>query len=622
MNESTKSFSPEGNSPDLSGQVLNQRYRLHQAIGTGTSGTVYVAVDLNTSQRVAVKVLHSSLNNDKKFIERFYAEAKRVNGLSHPNILKLHDWGVDGSPYLVTEYLGGGSLRSILTTGYTLSPSQALLVGLEACKALSYAHARGIVHQDIKPANFLFGQDGKLRISDFGLASALTEVTHSEIFPEGFVGTVRYASPEQATGQELNGSSDIYALAIVFVEVVTGRTPFLSDTLAGTLKARVGQSVPIPEDLGLLAPVIQKSGLANPSERPTAERMRQMLLEASSSLPRPNALPLVGPGEIGAAPLPGEATIVAPRHEQKMKKPQRLRAVGPKRRWPTIMLAGVLLAAAIVGGVLLWQNTQSEEIAVPSVAGRSIEETYERLIKLGWTVEEQYERRDGTTEGQILGTDPPAGSFHENDQTVAIIISLGPTRVTIPVDIQGNTLEAATQLIEESGLMLGEVILTYSEEIPEGFVIGSLSLSEDLPQGGAVDLEVSQGPPPRIIPEGLVGQEVPEVQSVLAALGLNLELVEEYSSTIAIGLVSSISPPEQSEINFDSTVVIGVSLGLMPRAVPDVVGLDRVAAEMRLQSSGFLVIAIDGPQSGVVTVQTPIAGEMAIPNETIELVTQ
>ena len=108
MNESNESTPGAVNFPDLSGTVLNQRYRLHQIIGTGTSGTVYVAVDLNTSQRVAVKVLHPSLSNDKKFIERFYTETKRVSALNHPNILKLQDWGVDGSPYLVTEYLGGG----------------------------------------------------------------------------------------------------------------------------------------------------------------------------------------------------------------------------------------------------------------------------------------------------------------------------------------------------------------------------------------------------------------------------------------------------------------------------------------------------------------------------------
>ncbi|MDG2211129.1 MAG: protein kinase [Acidimicrobiales bacterium] len=622
MNESNESTPGAVNFPDLSGTVLNQRYRLHQIIGTGTSGTVYVAVDLNTSQRVAVKVLHPSLSNDKKFIERFYSETKRVSSLNHPNILKLQDWGVDGSPYLVTEYLGGGSLRSILATGYTLSPSQALLMGLEACKALSHAHERGVIHQDIKPANFLFGQDGKLRISDFGLASALDEVTHSEIFTEGFAGTVRYASPEQASKQPLNGSSDIYALAIVFVEAITGRIPFLSDTLTETLKTRIGKSVPVPETLGPLAPTIQKSGLADPASRPTAERMRQMLLEASPALPRPNPLPLVGPGEIGAAPLPGEATIVAPHLEQTLEKPQRMRTVGPKRRWPTIALAALLLAGAIIGGIFLWQNAQTEEMAVPSVAGRQLEETYERLIKLGWTVEERYERRDGTTEGQILGTDPPAGSFYEKEQTVAVIISLGPTRVAIPADIQGSTLEAATQLIEEAGLTLGEVFFTYSEEVPKGLVIGSLALSEDLPRGGPVDLEISEGPPPKIIPEGLVGQEVSEVQSVLAALGLNLEIVEEYSSAIEIGFVSSISPPEQSEIDFGSTVVIGISLGLMPRAVPDVVGLDRVTAEMRLQSAGFLVIAVDGPENGIVDEQTPAAGEMAIPNDTIELVIQ
>ncbi len=217
--------------------------------------------------------------------------------------------------------------------------------------------------------------------------------------------------------------------------------------------------------------------------------MRQMLLEASPALPRPNPLPLVGPGEIGAAPLPGEATIVAPHLERTLEKPQRMRTVGPKRRWPTIALAALLLAGAIIGGIFLWQNSQTAEIAVPSVAGRQIEETYERLIKLGWTVEERYERRDGTTEGQILGTDPPAGSFYEKEQTVAVIISLGPTRVAIPADIQGGTLETATQLIEEAGLTLGEVFFTYSEEVPKGLVIGSLALSEDLPRGGPVDLE-------------------------------------------------------------------------------------------------------------------------------------
>ena len=622
MNDSSKSFSLKNSFPDLTGQTLNNRYRLHQAIGTGASGTVYVAVDLNTSQRVAVKVLNPSLSSDNKFLERFYREAKKVSSLNHPNILRVYDWGVDGSPYLVTEYLGGGSLRSILMTGYRLTPGQTLLVGLEACKALAHAHERGIIHQDIKPANFLFGQDGVLRISDFGLTNALRETTQSETPIEGFTGTVRYASPEQASGQKLNGSSDIYSLSIIFVEAVTGHVPFLTDSLAGTLKARIGKSVPTPELLGPLGPVVQQAGMADSSNRPTAERVRRMLLEVAPSLPRPTALPLVGPGEIGAAPLSGEVTTVTPQKEEVFKEPRRIRSVGPKRRWPAVAAAALLLAGAITGGILLWQNTQAEEIAVPSVAGRPIEETYERLIKLGWTVEERYERRDGTVEGQLLGTDPPAGSFYETDQSVAIIISLGPTRVEIPSEIQGTTLEEATQLIEEVGLAVGQVTSTYSEEIAEGFVIGSLALSEDLPRGSSVDLEISDGPPPRIIPEGLVGQEVAEVQNVLAALGLNLEIVEEYSSEVEAGLVSSISPQEQSEVNFGSTVVIGISLGLMPRPVPDVIGLDVVSAEMRLQSAGFLVIAVNGTESGVVTAQTPIAGEMAIPNDTIELVTE
>ena len=197
-----------------------------------------------------------------------------------------------------------------------------------------------------------------LRISDFGLTNALRETTQPETPTEGFTGTVRYASPEQASGQKLNGSSDIYSLSIIFVEAVTGHVPFLTDSLAGTLKARIGKSVH-PESLGPLGPVVQQAGMTDSSNRPTAERVRRMLLEVAPSLPRPTALPLVGPGEIGAAPLSGEVTTVMPQKEEMFKEPRRIRSVGPKRRWPAVAAAALLLAGAITGGIFLWQTHTS-----------------------------------------------------------------------------------------------------------------------------------------------------------------------------------------------------------------------------------------------------------------------
>ena len=155
------------------GQLVDGRYRLSEAIGTGGSGTVYLAEDISLGRRVAVKVLHTAASRDPAFVRQFRAEAQAVASLKSPHVVDVYDWGVDGQAYLVTEYLGGGSLRSILASGRTLSPSQVLVLALDACRGLDHAHSKGLVHRDVKPANLLFGDDGRLRIADFGLAAAM-----------------------------------------------------------------------------------------------------------------------------------------------------------------------------------------------------------------------------------------------------------------------------------------------------------------------------------------------------------------------------------------------------------------------------------------------------------------
>ena len=172
-------------------------------------------------------MLHAALAGDESFLRRFRAEARTVAALRHPNIMGVYDWGEqEDGPYLVLEFLGGGSLRDLLDRGHRLSPSQALLVGLEAARALDYAHRRGLVHRDVKPANLLFDDEGRLCVADFGIARALAEATWTE--PSGaVVGTVRYASPEQARGNSIDGKADVYALTLVLCEAVTGQVPLL-----------------------------------------------------------------------------------------------------------------------------------------------------------------------------------------------------------------------------------------------------------------------------------------------------------------------------------------------------------------------------------------------------------
>jgi serine/threonine-protein kinase len=210
---------------DRVGQVLGGRYRLIAPIGSGASASVYLADDVTLKRRVAVKILHDALADDAAFLRRFRAEAQAAAALNHPHIMAVYDWGHGDVPFLVTEYLGGGSLRHVLDRGRTLSVSQTLLVGLEAARGLDYAHRRGFVHRDIKPANLLFDEDGRLRIADFGLARALAEAAWTE--PMGAVlGTARYASPEQARGETLDGRSDIYSMGVIFYEMLTARLPF------------------------------------------------------------------------------------------------------------------------------------------------------------------------------------------------------------------------------------------------------------------------------------------------------------------------------------------------------------------------------------------------------------
>src|SRR5436309_8451137 len=255
---------------DHVGRVLGGRYRLLAPLGSGASANVFLAEDVVLRRRVAVKVLHEALAQDDPFLRRFQAEARAAAALSHPHVMAVHDWGEDADgPFLVLELLGGGSLRGLLDRGHRLSPSQSLLLGLQAARGLDYAHRRGLVHRDIKPANLLFDEEGRLRIADFGIARALAEAAWTE--PAGAVlGTVRYASPEQVRGASIDGRADVYALAVVLVEAVTGEVPFAADTTIATLMARLDTPLVAPESMGPLQAVVERAGCPDPDDRPDA----------------------------------------------------------------------------------------------------------------------------------------------------------------------------------------------------------------------------------------------------------------------------------------------------------------------------------------------------------------
>lgn len=232
---------------------LAGRYRLENQIAEGGMATVWLAADETLARPVAAKILHEHLSADPVFRKRFRIEALSAARLSHPNIVSVFDTGVhDGRPFIVMEYLAGGTMKDILQNG-PLDPRRACAIGAEVCKALSFAHGSGIVHRDIKPANILFSESGLVKVGDFGIAKAAffpTDLTDTG----AVLGTVRYLAPEQVQGLEPDGRADIYALAVVLYEAVTGTPPFTGDSDLAAATARVGRAPLPPRDLSPAVP--------------------------------------------------------------------------------------------------------------------------------------------------------------------------------------------------------------------------------------------------------------------------------------------------------------------------------------------------------------------------------
>ncbi len=286
----------------LTDHLLAGRYRLQQRRGTGAHGVVLDAIDEETPRLVAVKILLPHFVADAASEARFRLEAQAAAALSHPNLNAVFDSGIEeieGArvPFLVLEHLGGGSMRDMLDRGRLLTPSQALLIGLDACRGLDYMHRRGVMHLGLTPANFAFGEDRSARILDVCLSRMFAEQTWAEPSAAG-IEAARYSSPEQAIGGTvedgtLGTASDIYSLCLIMIESVTGQVPFAADSTVATLNARVDKLMPVSADFGPLAAVLERAGRARAADRYTAAELGRALVQAAEKFPRPAPLPIV-----------------------------------------------------------------------------------------------------------------------------------------------------------------------------------------------------------------------------------------------------------------------------------------------------------------------------------------
>ena len=605
---------------DHVGRVLGGRYRLLTPIGTGASAQVFLAEDVTLRRQVAVKLLHPALAEDESFLRRFRAEAQQAAALNHPNAMRVFDWGesADG-PFLVLEHLGGGSLRDMLDAGHLLSPSQALLVGLEAARGLDYAHRRGLVHRDIKPANLLFDDEGRLCIADFGLARALAEAAWTE--PAGAIlGTARYASPEQAQGLSVDGKADVYSLALVLVEAVTGRVPFSADTTIATLMARVNARFEAPEALGPLGAPLERATHPDPAERLDARQLVLALEEAARALPGPAPLPLSHSAQADATVvLPGQPNDITElgvpmraegdgAEEASAQKAANLllpAARRRRRRWPWAVLVLFLGVLAAATGYVIVQASVPKH-PVPSLRDKTVAEARAEVADEEFKIKVGEPRFDETVAvDRILEQDPsPLRSLREGS-SVTVVLSKGPQPRGVP-DLTDTDQATAEQRLRDAGFV-PKAVPQNDEERPKGAVL-AVSPTGVLPKGTEVTITISNGPAPREIPD-VTGKTYEEAAAALAGVQLKPELAEVFSSDVEKGRVVSTKPAVGRAVDRDSVVTVNVSKGPDTVAVPDVTGRSVGEATSAIQAAGLQVSGTGGRPGGrTVFLTDPQAG--------------
>lgn len=613
------------------GQVLGGRYRLVSPIGTGASASVYLADDVTLRRRVAVKVLHDALADDEAFLRRFRAEAQAAAALNHPNILAVHDWGQDdGVPYLVSEYLAGGSLRGMLDLGRILTPAQALVVGLETARGLEYAHRRGLVHRDIKPANLLFDDEGRLRIADFGLARALAEAAWTE--PMGAVlGTARYASPEQARGESLDGRSDVYSLALVIIEAVTGSVPFTADTTIGTLMARVDAPLPVPDELGALAPILRAVGTPDPKLRPDAAEFGNALVQAARAFDRPTPLPLAGTRVSGELEEPLDPTETVVTGADGTPASGGDDGDGGHGAGPVAVAGAGLLAAAATGaapGADVPIGTGGAEAVAGVSAGRwrgggvagpaPYDDLPDDVDGSGGTGDDPA----GVTSGFVTLADLSGPSPSDPDATGLLDRPVGPgDTATTPVlyDVElddsdhgpawrggasGSAAGAAEGYPTTRAARRADRRLVRAEAKAEVArakasaraargrrrwprVLAVVVLVLALAAGGAAAWYEWIRVPTYAVPT-LVGSDASTLDAATAGHEWRVTRNEEFADGTAPGRILSQSPAPGTELARGGTIVVTVSLGPPPVAVPtDLVGLPLADATARLAAVGL-----------------------------------
>jgi beta-lactam-binding protein with PASTA domain/predicted Ser/Thr protein kinase len=617
-------------SDSLIDTLFDGRYRIQRKLGAGGMADVYLAEDQELGRRVAIKILNGRHANDDQFIERFRREAKNAAALNHPNIVSIYDRGnAEDTYYIAMEFLDGRTLKELIVSRGAAPINVAIEYARQILSALRFAHRHGIVHRDIKPHNVLVDAEGRVKVTDFGIARAGT----SQMTETGsIVGTAQYLSPEQARGGEIDPRSDLYSLGVVLYELLTGKTPFDGDTPVEIAMKHLSNAPQPPSKLRPDIPpeldmVVLRALAKSPDDRyQSADEMESDLervargARVSATTSDTATLVLRRRAAAGAAASATAATMIATPPSTPaaavpptvIEEEEEYEEGGERPLWPWLVAAGFVIAA-IIAGFFVYQELSGSKATVP--VNNYVNEQQSHA-------EQQIRRADlvpavkkGPSErfnrGIVFKQDPSAGTKLEKGSTVTIWVSTGPPKVTVPT-VKGQQWPEAQQALVNAGLKPVEHIVPGE---PKGQVAATdPGAGERVPKDSEVRVNVYSGPVTASVPS-VVGLTVDEAQATLHKAGFNGNPTFVNNSTAPQGQVISQNPAPGTTAKQGSTVNFNVSNGPPQITVPDVVGYTSQQAVSTLEGAGFLVtqqyVSTDASQDNIVQEQNPAGNSTA-----------
>jgi eukaryotic-like serine/threonine-protein kinase len=599
------------------GTIVDGRYRVSARLGSGGMADVYLAEDTLLGRQVALKLLHHRFAEDQEFVERFRREASSAAGLSHPNVVAVFDRGEwDGTYYIAMEYLPGRSLKAVVREHGPLAPGDAIDIVVQILLATRFAHKRGIIHRDIKPHNVILDEEGRAKVTDFGIARAgASDMT----LTGSIMGTAQYLSPEQAQGHPVSESSDLYAVGVVLYELLTGQVPFEGESPVTVALKQVSvepapPSALNPEVSPALEAVVMRSLAKDPGARfASADEFIAALQQAREGIAPAPAFNGAPPTQTAAAAL-----LVPPPEDERTPED----AAQRRKRALWIAAAVAVLAIAAAAALLLFKPASSGRVTVPDLAGETQSAAVASLRHEGLVPVVSLAANSRVPSGQVVGSTPPSGTIVKKGSHVSVVVSSGPGVIGLP-NVNGKGSSEAVKILREKGFQPTAQSQS-SESVEKGLVISTdPAAGTEVQVGSPVTVFVSSGPREVSVPE-VTGETQADATAALAAAGLKVTVSKREVAEPAAGTVISQSPGSGTQAKVGSQVTIVVAQALKKTAAPSVVGQSEAQAIAALTSAGFSSHTVsrtvtDPTKVGLVVQQSPAAGHKLAAGATVTI---